>query len=117
MDTGGVWQLFCSTSVVLACTLGACSSAGTSSAGSDCASPGKCPHNEAKTQDEIAKCNATLSGACGSQYKALRDCFATNQKCLPDGNTDGTATYMLCKAQNDSFTTCVPVGDAGGGGG
>jgi hypothetical protein len=74
--------------------------------GFSCSDKGKCPNDPASTQAEINECNAALSGACASEFKAVGSCAVSTQKCDSGGNTDAGNFLVSCSVQLNALSNC-----------
>ena len=104
--------------VVLALLL-ACGN-GTSSAGGGTFSctgkSGPCPNDPPLDAAESMACSDAVSGSCGSQFTAYKQCQFASPSCDANGNT---MPDSACNSQAQAYAQCL-VGsgptDAGGGG-
>jgi hypothetical protein len=71
-----------------------------------CKATSKCSADTSPSTAQMSACEASLSGACGSQARDLDDCEDAQQVCGADDKTDLTATTANCASEQAALLAC-----------
>jgi hypothetical protein len=69
-----------------------------------------CPNETNPLSDDA--CNLLINGPCGTQAKASFKCVHDNDRCLPNGQQDGTYVRQMCLTLQEAVGICIN-GDGG----